>query len=283
MNAGDGGCSSVISLLALVSLFHPVMLMAREAARPDAATIISRSVEVVKKDWQSAPRYNHYERDRLDDGTKTYDITMILGSPYSKLLAINGVPLSGEAKQKEQQKLDSAIAQRCSESKAERDKRIEAYQKSVQRNHHLTEGLTAAFVFKLLGERTVGARAVWLLDASPKPGYRPPDEETKVLTGMRGKLWVDKTSYEWVRVQAWVVNPVSIEGFLARVEPGTVFELARAPVPGGSWQPQHFSVKAQARILGFIDHRTHDDESYFNYRQNSPAAVSCPASVSGRE
>jgi hypothetical protein len=41
--------------------------------------------------------------------------------------------------------------------------------------------------------------------------------ESKVLTGMEGKLWIDKKTLQWVKVEATVIHPVSIGGFLAEV------------------------------------------------------------------
>jgi hypothetical protein len=145
----------------------------------------------------------------------------------------------------------------------------------------MIEALTNVFVFKLAGEETVEGHLTWLLEATPRPGYEPPDNEAKVLTGMEGKLWIDETTFEWVKVEARVVHPVSIEGFLARVEPGTEFELIRAPVPGGAWMPVRFSVQSKARILSLFVHKTQEDETYFNYRE-SGGGVELPGEFSGR-
>lgn len=41
-------------------------------------------------------------------------------------------------------------------------------------------------------------------------------------------------------VEATVIHPVSIEGFLAQVEPGTQFKLEKMPVADGIWLPKHF-------------------------------------------
>src|SRR5215471_15537328 len=81
------------------------------------------------------------------------------------------------------------------------------------------EKMKNAFDFKLLGQQKKGSRDTYVLEAMPRPGYQPVNTETEVLTGMQGKLWIDKKSFEWVRVEAQVVRPVTIEGFLARVEP----------------------------------------------------------------
>ena len=77
-------------------------------AQLDVETIIQRSVEANAVDWKAAPDYDYVERDRQPGGgTKTYEELMILGSPYERLIAVNGKPLSPEQQAQEQQKLDS--------------------------------------------------------------------------------------------------------------------------------------------------------------------------------
>jgi hypothetical protein len=66
------------------------------------------------------------------------------------------------------------------------------------------------------------------------------------------------------------VRPVSIAGFLARVQPGTRFELEKMPVANGIWLPKHFAMKSSARILFLFRHHSQEDETYFNY-QNAAA------------
>ena len=73
--------------------------------------------------------------------------------------------------------------------------------------------------------------------ATPRKKYNPPNLAAKVLTGMHGELWIDKSSFHWVKATAHVLHPVSIEGFPARVEPGTFSELDKMPVEGGVWLP----------------------------------------------
>jgi hypothetical protein len=242
---------------------------------PDAATIIQRSVDAMHRDWQASAHYIHLERDLEAHGSKTYQILMIEGSTYQKLTAVDGKPLSPEDAKKEEQKLRDEVKSRCAESPSARQKRIAEYQKDQKRDHEMINELTKAFNFKIAGRQRLNGHRTWLLNATPKPGYQPPNLETKALTGMEGKLWIDTATFEWVQVEAQVVRPVSIEGFLAKVEPGTVFHLVRAPVGKAFWAPSHFSERSKARIVGLIGHSTHDDETYTNYR---PAgAVKLPA------
>jgi hypothetical protein len=70
-------------------------------------------------------------------------------------------------------------------------------------------------------------------------------------------------------VQAKVIRPVSIEGFLATVEPGTQFLLEKAPVDNDVWEPMHFSMKSEAKVLFFFNHRSQENDVYFDYRKSS--------------
>lgn len=239
------------------------------AATPDSATIISRSVEANNADWKAAPAYDYTERDRTAAGTRTYRVMTIEGSPYQELLAVNGEPLPSQEQATEQHKLEQVRALRRAESAGDRARRIERYEQERKRDHLIMQELTRAMDFTLLGERRLGGYEVYLLQATPRPGYRPPTIETEVLTGMQGKLWIDKQTYQWVKVEAQVVRPVSIAGFLASVLPGTRFELEMRPAGEGLWLPAHFAMKSKARILHLFPHRSQADETYFDYRKSA--------------
>jgi hypothetical protein len=104
-----------------------------------------------------------------------------------------------------------------------------------------------AFNFTRLGETTMHGHQVYFLKASPRPGYQPPNMEAQALTGMQGKLWMDKETFQWVRVEAQVVRPVSIEGCLAQVEPGTRFELEKTAVAPPFGSPRTFQCRRGPR------------------------------------
>jgi hypothetical protein len=246
------------------------LYLAATATAQDVETIIQRSVQANEVDWEAATHYDHYETDQENGGpTRTSEVMMVLGSPCKRLVAVNGKTLPPEQQAAEQRKLEETIARRRSETPEERAKRIAKWERDRKRDHLLMEQLTEAFDFKLLGLQRLGRFHVYVLKATPRPGYRPPTTEAQVLTGMEGKLWIDSTTFQWVKVQAKVMHPVSIEGFLAKVEPGTQFLLEKAPVDGGVWQPIHFSMKSQAKVLFFFNHRSQENDIYFGYRKSS--------------
>lgn len=236
---------------------------------PNVTSIIQCSVAANEKDWQAAPEYSYRERDWDPEGTKTYRDFMLHGSPYQYLITENGKPLSPEEQANEQQKLEQTSRQRENESPEQKQARISKYQDDRKRNHLMMEQLTDAFEFKLLGEQKLDGFDVYVLSATPRPGYQPPNMETKALTGMRGKLWIDEKTSQWVKVTAEVVHPVTVEGFLARIEPGTRFELEKVPVGDGVWLPSHFSMRSRARIFFIFPRRREEDEKYFGYQKGT--------------
>ena len=241
------------------------------AAPPNPHEIIQRSIAANQANWKEAPNYSFVERDvESKHGSvktiKTYEVLMIDGSPYNKAIAINDRPLSAQEKALEEQKLQQEIQKRQRESSRERSRRMAKYMRERNQDHAMLKEMAEAFTYTLTGEDKVNGHDVWVLEATPKPGYQPRSREAKVLTGMKGKLWIDKATYQWAKVDAQVFKPVSFYGFFAKVGPGTRFVLEQEPVTRDLWLPKHFSVKVNATALGFINENSAEDDTYRDYR-----------------
>jgi len=242
----------------------------------DVQSIIRKSVEVTQQDWKAAPNYAFVERDveskkDRDKTVKTYEVLMIEGSPYNKAIAIDDRPLSKEQMQAEDQKLQAEIDKRKHESRRDRARRIAKYQKERQQDNAMMREMADAFNYKLVGETKMDGRDVYIFDATPKPGWQPSNREAKVLLGMKGRMWVDKETCQWVKVEAQVIRPVNFFGFIAKVAPGTRFELEQEPVAANVWMPKHFAMKVNASALGFLNEDSTDDETYRDYRPMTKA------------
>ncbi len=239
----------------------------------DVDQIIQKSVAVTHKNWAVATQFDHCERQVTSAGAKTYAVTMILGSPYYRLTAVDDKPLSDDDRQRQQDDEDAARVARAAETSDERARRVEQYERQARRNRLLLEQLPYAFDFSAEGTQAAEGSDAFVIRAMPKPAYRPPNSAAEVLTGMEGRLWIQQQSFQWIKVEATVVHSVSIEAFLARVEPGTRFSLAQRPVTPAIWMPTQFSMRTRARILFFLRQRTDVDETYFDYRRIEPGGL----------
>ncbi len=131
---------------------------------------MQRSAQANDRDWAAAPGFSYREADKTERGTRTYQVLTIGGSPYRKLIAINGEPLAPALRTHEEHKLTRTIAQRRNETKLEQDARVAVYQNGRSRDHLLISQLVSAFNFELLGQQQPGPRQVYVLQATPRPG-----------------------------------------------------------------------------------------------------------------
>ena len=139
----------------------------------------------------------------------------------------NGHPLPRTRMAAEQKKLKRETARRDHETPSARRNRIAAYERDREHEHTLMNEMVGAFDFKLTGQEQVSGRTCYVLDATPRADYQPKSNETKVLTGMRGKMWIDTQEYQWVKVEAEVFRPVPGEfvkscGNRRLIQPATV-------------------------------------------------------------
>lgn len=248
-------CYLLLSLLGLAALPQQTI---------DVNDVIRRSVAVTQADWEAAPRYQYRERDVKGKKIETYEVTMIEGSPYYRLIARNDHPLSTQEALKEQAKLQAEIDKRRRENAAQRAKRIAAYQRERDEDHLFLREMADAFSYRLLGSDVADGRSVFVLEAAPRPEYRPPNTKAKVLTHMRGKLWIDKEECQWVKVEAEVTAPVSLY-LVAHVGPGTRFSLEQMPIGKNLWLPKRFTMQTRVTVFGVPQQRK-EEEMYSDYR-----------------
>jgi phenolic acid decarboxylase len=242
--------------------------VASSAAQTDPRAIVEHSVQAIETDWNAAPDYECFERDlEIGGGSKTFHDLMIMGSPYEQLVAVNDKPLSPPEQEEQKHKLEETVKRRHDETEQARRQRIAKYRASRERDHLFLQQIAKGFNFTLVGQQEMEGYNVYVLNALPRPGYQPPNLEAEVLKGMQGTLWVDQKTYQWVRVEARVMRPVWIEGFVAKVSPGTEFELDRMPVQGDIWLPKHFVMKGRTKILFFFNHNSNENETYYDYRK----------------
>ncbi len=257
-----------------LALMLPLLLAAvpcpGQANTLSVQEIVHRSAQATQQDWQRAPEFDYCELDQADKVHRTYQVSMIEGSPYSRLVAVNGQDLPVDARESEARKQAAEVLRRQNETAEQHRKRVAQYERERRRDQLLLGEFTDAMDFSLAGSALIDKHETYVLDAKPRPGYVPKSMETKVLTGMRGRLWVDHESFRWVKVEAEAFRPVSIEGFLARVEPGTRFELEEMPVgdSAGTWLMSHFEMQAHARILFVFPKSSMEDSMYFQYKPN---------------
>ena len=261
------------------TLVFPVLVF---SAQPTPQQMVRLSIASTEADWKATPHFSYAERDANVKGgattSKTYRVWMIDGSPYSRLISVGDEPLSSLQEAQEGAKLRKEISKRINESPKARAKRLAEYHKDRGRVFALIQEMPEAFDFKFVGEQKLDNRDVYVLQASPRPGYQPKSRETKILIGMKATLWIDKDTYQWAKVEAVVIKPVWMGWFIAKVMPGTRFLFEQTPVTKRLWLPAHFSVEVKARVAWLQKSYVHE-ETYRDYRLLSGQSLPEPVVV----
>ena len=243
----------------------------------DPREIVRRSTEENRRNQKLAETYTFIERqdERGFDSrgraqrhsVKSYDVTLTEGSPYRRLIARDDKPLPPEEERAEQQKLQKSIAQRHSETPAQREKRLADWHRKREREREFLREVPDAFDFRMAAEETLDGRRVYVIDCTPRRDFKPRTNDGKLLTKMKGKLWVDAETYEWVKAEAETVDTISFGGFALRVGPGTRFTLEQVRVNGEIWLPKQVTVTYQARLLLFKKLAGQVDYTYRDYKK----------------
>ena len=242
-----------------------------------AREIVRKSVELDQANWLRMKDYTWIAREtdrRLDShgqvmatDSKAWETVILYGEPHRRVLERDGKPLPSDQQQKEQHKLDQAIAQLEHESPEQRQRRLDEYAKERQKDREFLAEIPNLYNFRLEGSETVDGHDVWEISAVPRPDYQPKHRDAKALLKIRGKIWIDKSEYQWVRLEAQTTATISYGLFLARLNPGAKLFFEQMRVNDEVWLPKREVMSGSGR-LGLLKKIAMEQElTWNNYRK----------------
>lgn len=236
-------------------------------------------MEVDLDNYKKQKDLTHVERAQTDqlnkDGTLkksesvTREILILYGARVERVLERNDKPLTGDALKKEQEKFDKRVANLQNESPKDRQKRIDEFEQQSEKAREFVRQVADAYDFKFLGEEMVANRPAYVIEAEPHPGYKPNSRETKILSRMRGRMWIDIASNHWLKIDAEFTDTVSFGLFLARVRRGTRVQVEQTLFRDEVWVPRHVQFKLDARIALFKQMFANVDVTFRDWRKFS--------------
>jgi hypothetical protein len=249
--------------------------------QPTGLEIIRRSIATAERGWKTQQAYKYTERSEerhVDSRGKVksadVDVTRIVfinGVPFEETIGHNGGPPTSTQKRKDQEKLRKLKA----ETPAERSARLQ----KEQENRTFLQEVPEAFNFRVIGTEQINGRPAWVLEPTPKPGYRAHSKYGKMFSKVRGTLWVDQQDYGWVKVDATVIEPIPMGLFLARIQRGSHIFFEQTRVADGIWLPKRIEVTAAARVLFVMNYTVDELITYSDYLPAQPTEL---ASSAGR-
>jgi len=254
-----------------------VLITAATAWSQDPHELVRRSIAQNQLDWVRMKDYTWQARSlekHLDSHGKVESTkreaweTLILdGQPYRRTLERDGKPLSPEEQRVEQSRLDREIRKLNSETPAQKQRRLEDAEKQRRREFAFLSEIPELYDLRLEGDATVDGRPVWVVSGAPRPGARPKSSDAKMLMKVRGRMWIDKATYQWAKVEAETTDTISWGLFLARLSAGAKMIFEQTEVNSEIWLPKRLLLTGSGRV-GLIKRLARDEQiEWSNYRK----------------
>ncbi len=247
------------------------------AAAQDARDIVLRSLEVDKHSEAIARQYTFIERSdqrilnsngSLKKRTlRTHDLTLLEGSPYRRLIEKDDKPLPPDEEKKEQEKLRKSIEQRQKETEAQRARRIAGWERQRKKQRDLLTEIPDAYNLRLLPPEQLNGHDMYVIEAIPRPGYRPRLPDARFFQKIKGRIWISKDDYAWVKVEAEVLDTLSWGFVLARIQKGARMTFEQVRVNDEVWLPKSVTFRLGARVMLVSSIRAEVDLTFKNYRK----------------
>jgi hypothetical protein len=243
----------------------------------DPRAIVRKSIELDQTNWVRMTDYTwtaHETTRHRDSGGKVtstdseaWETVILFGRPYHKTVERHGKPLSEEEQKKEQGKIDRATAKLERETPEERHIHLADYEKEREKNRAFLRELPDAFDFRLEGEEKIDGRDTWVIHATPRVGFQAKHGDAQAFKKIEGQIWIDKTEFQWVKVEAKTIDTISWGLCLARLNPGATLLFEQMRVNDEVWLPKREIVSGSGRLALVKKVSEEQEVTWNNYRK----------------
>lgn len=199
----------------------------------------------------------------------TKEVIFLHGRRYKRLTHKDGKPLTGRDAEKEDERFRKELEKREKEPEKARAKLAEEEAKQRQELRKLVDEIVKAYHLTLEGMDNISGREAYRIAAEPRSDYRRLTLPYSVLSRLRGKMWIDATDFQMVKVEAEVIETVSFGLILARALPGTKLYFQQTRVNSEIWLPKRAGIQLDARFALMKRARIESLTEWSNYRKFS--------------
>lgn len=273
---------SIKSLLACLLFFGPLALPAQigtppSSAKPDVPVSPEASWQLARTDpaalMQKASHnelvksYGHHRllryrvRKITGKSDTTKEIVETLDGGVARLIAVHNDPLTPEQEQAEEARLHAVDADPSIE-----DHRRRREMRDAARIGEIMRLLPTAFIYRYAGEQRIGSGTAIRLTFGPNPKFSPPNLEARILTGIRGEVWIDPLQLRVARITGRLFRRVDFGwGLLGVLDPGGTILIAQSNTEAAGWQMSHLALNLQGKAMIVKTVQLHVDETAWDY------------------
>jgi hypothetical protein len=198
---------------------------------------------------------------------RTYEVMAIYGEQFERLIEKDDKPLSEKDAAKEEERIQREVEKRKNESEEERAKRQAEEEKRRAKNREFVGDVAEAYNFRLLGSELLNGRDAWVIAGEPRAGFEPHGKAARFLSKFHGRMWIDKSDTQLVKLDVEAMETVSMGWVLARIHKGTRLVYEQTRVNDEVWLPEHLNFKLDARVALFKGYNEESEQTYRDYRK----------------
>lgn len=243
----------------------------------DPKELVRRALSAYTADDAAQRQYTYLQREdiRILGGggdlkrheLRTYDVTLLEGSPYKRLVKRDDRPLSPEEDRQQQEALGRSIQQRRAESPEERRQRIAEFERKRQERRGDLNEVANAFDFTLVGDDTIDGVPAWVVEGTPRAGYKARSKSAAYFGKLKGRIWISKADNHVMKMDAVTLDTIAIGAFLIRFGQGGHIAIEFAHVNNDAWLPKHVLLTGSARVLLLKGYHLDADYSFSDYKK----------------
>ena len=204
---------------------------------------------------------NDHSRWRYrDEEQELGNVSIVVQTDYGsvkRLISHGGKPLSSDEAREEDERINRLIHDPSRLARQKRDG--EQDDKSAR---ELLNMLPEAFTWTVESENNAATK----LHFEPKPDFRPPNLQARVLAAMNGTVIIDKAQHRIETISGRLTQDVVFGfGFFGRLRQGGTFRVERRELAPGLWQITETHVHIDGRALLFKSIGQQQDEVQTSY------------------
>jgi hypothetical protein len=231
-------------------------------AKSDPHALVQAAIEnELKSTYGHRPPVRYLLRKTTRNTNTTKEIVETSQGGVARLVAIDNKPLHATQTQTELQRL-----QELASDPAVQQHRHRSEERDGARVTSVMRLLPDAFINHFEGSvQTPNGEAIRMTFA-PNPHFSPPTLESRVLTGIRGEIWIDPTDLRVVRIEGQLFRQVDYGwGILGTLYSGGTIRLEQVKTPECGWRLSHLVLDMTGKELMLKSLRVFVDETATDY------------------
>ena len=201
--------------------------------------------------------WKYESREKVDGKFQEKLVIETSAGDLEQIQSINGVPLSPEAQQRQNERIAKLVR-----DPDERRKHQHEAAEDAERTRHLLKILPDA-VIASYGERRGDQVQICF---QPNPAFHPSSHEDSVFHAMEGSIWIDRRANRLAEISGHLMRTVKFGGgLLGHLDKGGEFHVRQAEVAPGHWEMTLLRVNMQGKALFFKTIAVQQDETHDHF------------------